>query len=370
MTLLHPDRGGSEDAASEVNHAYSVLSDPRQRSAYNESLTVLRRKCQFCGELVSSLDVLDVHIAQHRADVEAASGAKSTIGGQSESSDRQASGSPSPADVFVAQGARASGTRSEGGPSTAVGSGRALTEHTAILVGAAAALGLLIVLVIYVAPWYDSSTRTTTKAEPTVGGTAISELRTSTSSPRVDLVTTSVGPQPPAADLSRSSQGWNLDLYAGTATIAGTVEDPWSQQSEQWTDFWDDSFPLTVDGVPGFEERFHQCLEELCDYRLLGIQAGDTYLWQTMGFLWSSDVLRFTAPPGASVAVCWSAERNAPVVMTGWFNNEGRIQSAGSAWMIPSWHTDGEWRGVDLGSFAVSSVRSVSAAFDLADVDC
>jgi curved DNA-binding protein CbpA len=72
MQYLHPDRGGSEEAATQVNAAYDVLSDAGQRAEYDRSRQGGVAHCPLCDDLVQSEGELVKHLVRHRAEVEAA----------------------------------------------------------------------------------------------------------------------------------------------------------------------------------------------------------------------------------------------------------------------------------------------------------
>jgi tetratricopeptide (TPR) repeat protein len=72
----HPDLGGDEEAAKAINHAYEIISDPRQREQYDRELALAERIlsrppppeyivfCRFCGKRNRIKD--EAHIAKAR----------------------------------------------------------------------------------------------------------------------------------------------------------------------------------------------------------------------------------------------------------------------------------------------------------------
>ncbi len=72
MQLIHPDTGGSDEAAKRVNAAYDVLSNPARRSEYNRSRQRHALVCPMCDSPVSTDTELMEHIVRHRAEVAAA----------------------------------------------------------------------------------------------------------------------------------------------------------------------------------------------------------------------------------------------------------------------------------------------------------
>lgn len=72
MRHIHPDRGGSEDSAKQVNAAYDVLSDAQRRAEYDASRRDGAARCPVCDDSVRSEDELLGHLIRHRAEVEAA----------------------------------------------------------------------------------------------------------------------------------------------------------------------------------------------------------------------------------------------------------------------------------------------------------
>jgi hypothetical protein len=153
---------------------------------------------------------------------------------------------------------------------------------------------------------------------------------------------------------------WDLPPSGARITREGSVDAPWSQSSEPWEQYFANEALFTVDGDEGYRKIFDGCIDELCDYWLLGLENGNSQqAWQVMGFLWSTQVLRFDQLEIRDVALCWSAIHDAPVVVSADVGSSGAINAVDSAWVLPSWYGDGLWMGLDVTLIDTSNVAAL-----------
>lgn len=343
---VHPDRGGSKDAAAQVNAAYDVLSDSQQRSEYDASRRGAVARCPFCEDSVHSEDELLGHLVRHRAEVEAA---KIVI-------EREAQAEAASPPREVNRGDEPKTIDQERSASTGPESGRPIRESGGRrsnpmywVIAVALLTSLAAVVFVFFALNRSSSFQTSSSSSPVVQSSTVTQVTVTT------LTRKSTTTLPP---IEIAGATWSLPTVSDSLLPTGGAVGPaLSGSRAEWFSDYDSPGDTTLelkyllfDGQPRYDVVDWGCLTTACDTYLTYMTDGPESVWvvdgeKPNGELELSQSLHFLSPSTGSLLTCWSDAYDGPVIAVR--TSSSGSPTVGEAWVFTGDVTNGSWFGLE-----------------------